>query len=46
VIDSDNGEPPLWHNDPKLGKVPRRFRTQGLAQAAADELNAAARAKR
>jgi hypothetical protein len=40
VIDVDSGKPVLWHNDPKLGKVPRRFRTQQLAQAAADKLNA------
>jgi hypothetical protein len=39
VIDVDNGKPALWHNDPKLGKVPRRFRTQRLAKAAADKLN-------
>jgi hypothetical protein len=45
VIESDNGEPALWHNDPKVGKVPRRFRTQALAQAAADQLIAGEKKK-
>jgi hypothetical protein len=37
VIDPD-GEPALWQNDPKIGKVPMRFRTRELAQAAANQL--------
>jgi|tagenome__1003787_1003787.scaffolds.fasta_scaffold19267886_1 hypothetical protein len=41
VIDAESREPALWHNDPKVGKLPRRFRTEALAQAAADKLNAA-----
>jgi len=40
VVDAESGKPALWHNDPKVGRVPRRFRTQQLAQSAADKLNA------
>ena len=46
VVDTADGEPALWQNDAKVGKVPLRFRTQELAQAAADQLNAEAKAKR
>ena len=34
------GAPALWRQDPKLGKVPLRFRSRVAAQAAADRLNA------
>ncbi len=44
VINSHDGEPALWKNDPKIGRVPMRFRTRELARAAIDQLNA--RAKR
>jgi hypothetical protein len=38
VVDAA-GEPALWRQDPKLGKVPLRFRSRVAAQAAADRLN-------
>ena len=37
------GEPALWRKDPKVGRVPQRFKTQAVAQIAADRLNAGAR---
>ena len=40
VVDTD-GMPALWRPDNKVGKLPMRFRTESLAQAAADKLNAA-----
>jgi hypothetical protein len=40
VISSENGEPALRSPNSKVGKVPQRFRTQELAQAAADQLKA------
>ena len=40
VIDAENGEPALWEHDDKVGRVPLRFRTEALAQAQADKLNA------
>jgi hypothetical protein len=39
VVD-DGGLPAIWGPDPKVGKLPLRFRTQALAQDAADKLNA------
>jgi len=45
VINFHDGEPALWTNDPKLGRVPMRFRTRELARAAADQLNAERRKK-
>jgi hypothetical protein len=39
VVDAD-GMPALWGPDQRVGKLPRRFRTEALAQAAADKLNA------
>jgi hypothetical protein len=45
VVDSQSAEPALWHNDPEVGRVPRRFRTQELAQSAADKLNVEQRKK-
>jgi hypothetical protein len=38
VIDADDGEPALWQQHAQVGRVPLRFRTQELAQAAADQL--------
>jgi hypothetical protein len=35
-----DGEPALRSPNSKVGKVPQRFRTQELAQAAADQLKA------
>jgi hypothetical protein len=40
VIRSEDGEPAIWVHYPKVGKVPLRFRSEALAQAAADQLNA------
>ena len=40
VISADDGKPALWEHNAKIGKVPLRFRTQELAQAAADQLHA------
>ncbi len=37
VVDAD-GEPALWQADAKAGRVPQRFRSAELAQAAADRL--------
>ena len=45
VISAEDGEPAIWQTDPKVGKVPMRFRSESLAQAAADQLNAEARKK-
>ena len=45
VIDAANGEPALWQDDPKIGRLPMRYRTEQLAQAAADRLNAEIRSK-
>jgi hypothetical protein len=40
VVDAA-GEPALWRKDhPKVRRVPMRFKTQALAQTAADRLNA------
>ena len=38
VVDTA-GEPALWQADAKAGRVPLRFRSVELAQAAADRLN-------
>jgi len=35
VVDAD-GQPAIWQRDDKVGRVPLRFRTEALAQAAAD----------
>jgi len=45
VISADEGKHALWQHDEKFGKVPLRFRTEALAQAAADQLNAEQRKK-
>ena len=45
VLDADTGEPPLWQHNAQVGRVPLRFRTQELAQAAADQLHAERRKK-
>ena len=45
VIDADSGEPALWEHNEKIGRVPLRFRSEALAKAAADKLNAAPRKK-
>ena len=44
VVDADGGSA-LWQADPKIGRVPLRFRSAALAQAAADKLNADAKGK-
>ena len=46
VINVDSGEPALWQHNAQVERVPLRFRTEALAQAAADQLNAEAKAKR
>ena len=38
VVDA-NGEPALWQPDAKVGRLPMRFRTEGIAQAAAEQLS-------
>ena len=38
VVDAD-GQPALWRRETKVGQVPQRFRTEALAQAAADRMN-------
>jgi hypothetical protein len=43
VVSAETGEPALWEHDAKVGKVPMRFRSEALAQAAADKLNAEAK---
>jgi len=45
VISAEDGKPALWEHNAKIGKVPLRFRTQELAQAAADQLHAEQRKK-
>jgi len=45
VINADDGEPALWEHNEKIGKVPLRFRSEALAKAAADKLNAEPRKK-
>ena len=40
VVSADDGEPALWQHNAQAGRVPLRFRTQELAQAAADQLHA------
>jgi hypothetical protein len=45
MVDAESGEPALWQHTAQAGKVPLRFRTQDLAQAAADQLNAEQRKK-
>ena len=45
VLDADTGEPALWQQHTQAGRVPLRFRTQELAQAAADQLHAEQRKK-
>jgi hypothetical protein len=45
VINSHDGEPALWTNDPKLGRVPMRLRTRELARAAGVKLHAEQRKK-
>jgi hypothetical protein len=39
IVTDSHGNPALWRDDPKVGKVPQRFRTEAFAQAAADRLN-------
>ena len=39
IVTDAAGNPALWHVDPKVGRVPLRFRTEGCAQAAANRLN-------
>ena len=46
VINVETGEPALWQHNAQVERVPLRFRTEALAQAAADQLNAEAKAKR
>jgi len=45
VIDADSGEPSLWEHNEKIGRVPLRFRSEALARAAVDKLNAEPRKK-
>jgi len=45
VVSADDGEPALWQHNAQAGRVPLRFRTQELAQAAADQLHAEQRKK-
>ena len=45
VINADDGEPALWEHNAQIGRVPLRFRSEALARAAADKLNAEARKK-
>ena len=45
VVSADDGEPALWEHNAKIGRVPLRFRSEALARAAADKLNAEARKK-
>ena len=45
VINAESGEPALWQHNARAGRVPLRFRTQELAQAAADQLHAEQRKK-
>ena len=40
VISAETGEPALWTPNVEVGRVPMRFRTETLARAAADKLNA------
>ncbi len=40
VVSADEGEPALWQQNVHIGKMPLRFRTAELAQAAADQLMA------
>jgi hypothetical protein len=43
VIDAADGEPAICQHDAKVGKVPMRFRSEALAQVAANKLNAEAK---
>ena len=43
VINVETGEPALWQHSAQVERVPLRFRTEALAQAAADQLNAEAK---
>lgn len=45
VVSADDGEPALWEHNAKIGRVPLRFRSEALAKAAADKLNAEPRKK-
>ena len=45
VVSADEGEPALWQQNVHIGKMPLRFRTAELAQAAADQLMAEQRKK-
>jgi len=45
VISAEDGKPALWKHNAQAGRVPLRFRTQELAQAAADQLHAEQRKK-
>jgi hypothetical protein len=45
VLDADTGEPALWQHNAQVGRVSLRFRTQELAQAAADQLRTEQRKK-
>jgi len=45
VVSADEGEPAPWQQNVHIGKMPLRFRTAELAQAAADQLMAEQRKK-
>ena len=45
IPSADDGEPALWEHNDKIGRVPLRFRSETLAKAAADKLNAEPRKK-
>ena len=45
VIDAEAGKPALWQQNIHIGKMPPRFRTLELAQAAGDQLMAEQRNK-
>ena len=45
VISAEDGKPALWEHNAKIGKVPLHFRSEELAQTAADQLNVRPRKK-
>ena len=45
VVSADDGEPALWQHNARAGRVPLRFRSEALAQTAADQLNVRPRKK-
>ena len=45
VISAEDGKPALWEHNAKIGRMPLRFRSEALARAAADKLNAEPRKK-